>query len=98
MRFTKSRYQQGSLRKVTRLRGFAWEFRYYVVDGTKRKLKQVTLDGSKFPTEKAALKHLHPLVQRVNDGSDYSTLQVYTFGDVLKRYEAEEIPTRKSTR
>jgi len=96
--FTKSRYQQGSLRKVSRAKGFVWEFRYYVLDGTKRVMKQVTLPGDEFPTERAARQHLHPLLQKVNDGSDYHQLQQVTFGDLLKRYEAEEMPTRKSTR
>lgn len=98
MRFTKSRYQQGCLRKVSRVRGFVWEFRYYVMDGSKRKLKQVTLDGGEFRTERAARRHLHPLLQKVNDGSDYQQMQQITFGDLLKRYEIEEMPARKSTR
>jgi len=60
-------------------------------------MKQVTLDGNRYKTEKAARSHLHPLLHKVNEGSDYQQLQQFTFGDVLKRYEAEEMPMRKST-
>jgi hypothetical protein len=68
------------------------------MDGSKRKLKQVTLDGGEFRTERAARRHLHPLLQKVNDGSDYQQMQQLTFGDLLNRYEIEEMPARKSTR
>ena len=68
------------------------------MDGTKRRLKQVTLDGAEFRTEKAARQHVAPLLHRLNDGSDYLALQQITFGQLLKRYEQEELPSRKSTR
>lgn len=68
------------------------------MDGTKRKLKQVTLNGAEYRTEKAARQHVAPLLHRVNDGSDYLALQQFTFGQLLTRYEAEELPTRQSTR
>ena len=95
---TKERYQKGSLRKVPRSKGFVWEFRYYVMDGSKRVMKQVTLDGKEFPSEKAARQHVHPLLHKINDGSDYHDMRQFTFGDLLKRYEDGEMPTRKSTR
>lgn len=98
IRFTKERYQQGSLRKVRRKKGFVWEFRYYMMNGSKRVLKQVTIDGEEYPTEKKARQHVAPLLHRVNEGSDYAALQQFTFGQLLKRYEVEELPTRKSTR
>jgi hypothetical protein len=36
MRINRIRYQQGSIRKVRRATGFAWEFRFYVNEGGKR--------------------------------------------------------------
>jgi hypothetical protein len=36
---TVDRYQHGSVRKVKRAQGFAWEFRYYVMEGSVRKPK-----------------------------------------------------------
>jgi integrase len=40
MKVSRERYQHGSIRKVPRSQGFAWEFRFYITapDG-KRKLK-----------------------------------------------------------
>jgi integrase len=40
MKVSRERYQHGSVRKVPRSQGFAWEFRFYLTapDG-KRKLK-----------------------------------------------------------
>jgi integrase len=43
---TSERYQHGSIRRVKRAKGFAWEFRYYVRDGSKRSLKLQTFDSS----------------------------------------------------
>lgn len=83
---------------VRRSRGFVWEFRYQVIEGTRRKLKQITLDGNEYQTERAARQHLAPLVHKLNDGCGYLTVQQFTFGQLLTRYEQEELPTKKSTR
>ena len=50
MRVNRERYQHGSVRKVPRSQGFAWEFRFYITapDG-KRKLKAQTFDAAKYP-------------------------------------------------
>ena len=83
---------------MERATGFAWEFRYYVMDGSKRVMKQLTLDGALYKTEKAARQHLAPLLHKLNEGSDYNQLLSITFGHLLTRYEAEEMPARVSTR
>ena len=53
MKVSRERYQHGSVRKVPRSQGFAWEFRFYLTapDG-KRKLKVQTFDSLKYPTER----------------------------------------------
>jgi hypothetical protein len=44
MKVSRERYQHGSVRKVPRSQGFAWEFRFYqTIDGA-RKLKVQTFD------------------------------------------------------
>ena len=48
MKITRNRYQQGSIRKVPRAKGFAWEYRYYVTSGGKRKLKMQAV-GARSP-------------------------------------------------
>jgi hypothetical protein len=57
MRINRERYQHGSVRKVPRAQGFAWEFRYYdtTKDGS-RKLRVQTFDSVKFPTERDVRK------------------------------------------
>ena len=43
MRITRNRYQQGSIRKVRRATGFAWEFRFYVNEGGNEKTQDSDL-------------------------------------------------------
>jgi len=52
MKFKRQRYQKGSVRKVARSQGFAWEFRFYYTDEDgKRREKVQTLDSSEYATE-----------------------------------------------
>jgi hypothetical protein len=44
---TTDRYQQGAIRRVKRAKGFAWEFRYYVVESGERVRKVQTFDSAK---------------------------------------------------
>jgi hypothetical protein len=39
-------------------KGFAWEFRYYVMEGSVRKPKVQTFDSAIYKTEKALRQHL----------------------------------------
>ena len=59
---TVDRYQHGSVRKVKRAQGFAWEFRYYVMEGSVRKPKVQTFDPAIYKTEKALRQHLESFV------------------------------------
>jgi hypothetical protein len=44
MKVSRNRYQHGSVRKVPRSQGFAWEFRFYIkAPNGNRKLKVQTL-------------------------------------------------------
>ena len=48
MKVSRERYQHGSVRKVPRSQGLAWEFRFYqTIDGA-RKLKVQTFDSPVF--------------------------------------------------
>jgi integrase len=48
MKVRRERYQHGSVRKVPRSQGFAWEFRFYTTaPNGKRKLKVQTFDSIK---------------------------------------------------
>ena len=98
MKITRNRYQQGSIRKVPRAKGFAWEYRYYVTADGKRKLKMQTFNGKLYATEADVRRAVGARVPGLNDGTKYSPSVAVTFGALLDRYIAEELPPRKSTR
>ena len=78
--------------------GFAWEYRYYVIENSKRVHKTLTFDGALYKTERALRQHLENFVLKVNDKTEYARASDVTFGALLDRYMAEEMPTRHSTR
>jgi integrase len=98
VKITRNRYQQGSIRKVPRAKGFAWEYRYYATLDGKRKLKMQTFSGKLYTTEADVRRAVGAMVPGINDGTLYSPSVAVTFGNLLDRYMAEEIPSRKSTR
>jgi integrase len=98
MKITRRRYQQGSIRKVARAKGFVWEYRYYVPSDGKRKLKTQTFRGNLYATEADVRRAVGAMVPHLNDGTPYTPPVAVTFGALLDRYIAEEIPARKSTR
>jgi integrase len=98
MNVSRERYQHGSVRKVKRSQGFAWEFRFYCsgTDG-KRKLKVQTFDSVKYPTEHAVRKAVEPQLASLNSNTLGGKVAA-TFGTVIDKYMAEELPTlRHST-
>lgn len=97
MRIRRSRYQQGSIRRVKRATGYAWEFRFYVREGGKRKLKTQTFDGNLYRSESEVRKALETQILQLNRGTDYGLSAGATFGALLDRYLAEELPSRKSS-
>jgi AraC-like DNA-binding protein len=52
MKIRRERYQHGSIRKLKRTNGFAWEFRYRVSEDGKRKLH----NGADLPWAELALR------------------------------------------
>jgi integrase len=98
MKTNRDRYQHGSVRKVPRSQGFAWEFRFYITapDG-KRKLKVQTFDAAKYPTERDVRKAVEPHMSALNSGTLGGKVAA-TLGTVITRYYAEEFPSlRHST-
>ena len=93
---TVDRYQHGSVRKVKRAQGFVWEFRYYVMEGSVRKPKVQTFDSAIYKTDKALRQHLESFVVKLNEKTEYTRSAGVTFGALLDRYIAEEMPLSKS--
>jgi integrase len=98
LKTTSERYQHGSIRRVKRAKGFAWEFRYYVREGAKRVLKLQTFDSSIYKTEKAVRQHLEGFLVKLNEKTEYARSTDVTFSALLDRYIEEEMPARHSTK
>ena len=97
MKVSRERYQHGSVRKVSRSQGFAWEFRFYqTVDGV-RKLKVQTFDSAKYPTERDVRKAVEGQLSALNSGTLGGKVDA-TLGTIIDRYMREEFPAlRHST-
>jgi hypothetical protein len=94
----RKRYQQGSICKVRRAKGFAWEFRYCILTNGKRILKIQIFDCKMYRTEAEARRVVNAQLPQLNDGIVHDEPVAVMFGALLDRYIAEEIPPRKSTR
>jgi hypothetical protein len=91
-------YQHGSVRKVPRSQGFAWEFRFYITapDG-KRKLKVQTFDFVRHPTERHVRKAVEGQLSALNAGTLGGKVGA-TLCTIINRYMAEDLLTlRHST-
>ncbi len=101
--FTRTRYQNGSLRQRSRNGLRVWEFRYYEPepDGKGRNLRAVTVGTVReYPSESAARKSsaVQAIVMRVNAEHPLGPVTASTVGALIARYEREEMPARYSTR
>lgn len=98
MRINRERYQHGSVRKVPRAKGFAWEFRFYATDPDgKRKLKVQTFDSARYPTQSDVRKAVEGQLSALNAGTLGGKVAA-TMGDIIARYMGEEFPAlRHST-
>lgn len=102
--FTRTRYQNGSLRVKKRGNGLRlWEFRYYepLPEGSGRALRAVTVGTlQEYPTEAAARKSdiVQSIILRINAEHTLGPVTASTVGALIARYEEEELPVRYSTR
>jgi integrase len=95
MRFTRDRYQQGSLRRVPRARGpDAWEFRFSTYENGVRQQRQVTLSTKKYPSEAAVRRKVEALLLKLNADNSPAALQEPTLGAVIDVYLRDEMPAR----
>ena len=91
MKFTRNRYQQGSLRKVPRKTGAdVWEYRYRNHAEPGSPMRQITLSTLEFPTETKALIQLQEQVLRINGPQAYRAQKVPTMGLLVDRFSREE--------
>ena len=105
MKFTRTRFQKGSLVVKHRRREDAedvWELRFYEAGSRgKRQRRSVTVGTlQQYPSESAARKSsiVQATLLRINAEQPLAVAVAPNFGAVVARYEAEEMPERYSTR
>ncbi len=95
MKFTRDRYQQGSLRRVPRSKGpDVWEFRFSTYEDGARKQRQLTLSTKKYPSEASVKRKVEALLLKLNAGNTATALREPTLGAVIHVYVREEMPER----
>ena len=89
MKFTRQRFQRGTLRKVARANNqWAWEYRYQ--DPTTGKRTSMFLSTEKFPTQVAVERHLEAFVLKLNSENPTLAILEPTFAAILDRFIEEE--------
>ena len=89
MKFTRQRFQRGTLRKVARANNqWAWEYRYQ--DPITSKRKSLFLSVEKFPTQTAVERHLEAFVLKLNAENPTLAIMEPTFDAILDRFIEDE--------
>ena len=89
MKFTRQRFQRGTLRKVARANNkWAWEYRFK--DPATGKEKSMYLSAEKFPTQVAVERHLEAFVLKLNTDNPTLAILEPTFNALLDRFIDDE--------
>jgi integrase len=89
LKFTRERFQRGTLRKVVRANNkWAWEYRYQ--DPITGKRKSMFLGTDRFPTQVAVERHLEAFVLKLNSENPTLAILEPTFAAILDRFIEEE--------
>jgi integrase len=88
------RYQTGTIEEIKTKQGPCWYIRFTTPDG-KRPRYRIGLKSQYATKAKASLAANY---MRVEFNEELPTLTVRSFGDVIAKYENEELPKRHSTR
>lgn len=91
MKSRKARYQQGSIKRVKRAKGYAWEVRLSEKVNGKRKQRCLTFDGNEYRTEKDVRKAIELTVSQINSGTA-SAKADSTFNEVTAIYRSDHLP------
>jgi integrase len=97
LRAKRARYQQGTIRKVDRANGFAWEVRFSETANGKRTRKTLHFPGDQYRTEAAIRKAIQGQVALANSDSDRAKVGA-KFGTITELYRSQHLPSlRPST-
>jgi integrase len=92
MKTKKARYQQGSVRRVERAKGFAWEVRFSEMNEGKRHQRTQIFDGAQYKTEKDVRKAIELTVSQINSGTAGERADA-KFAAITALYRTEHLPT-----
>src|SRR5450631_782847 len=91
MKFSRERFQNGSLRRVSRKTGpDVWGFRFRDHAKTGIPMRQVTLSTVEYQTETAARRALQALLLKLNGSEAYVAQRSPTFETILDKFIADE--------
>jgi integrase len=91
MKHSRERFQNGSLRRVTRRTGpDVWEFRYRDHSRPDQPMRQKTFSTVEYSTESAARRALQAFLLKINGSEAYIAQRSPTFGVVLDKFIADE--------
>jgi integrase len=91
LKFTRNRYQEGSLRRVRRKSGAEmWEYRYRNHAEPGSPMRQMTLSVLEYPTASKARIRLQEEVLRINGPESFRAHVKPTLGVVIEKFKTEE--------
>ncbi|MHB1960620.1 MAG: tyrosine-type recombinase/integrase [Acidobacteriaceae bacterium] len=91
MKFSRERFQNGSLRRVPRKAGpDVWEFRFRDHSKPGLPMRQITLSTVEYQTETSARRALQALLLKINGSEAYIAQRSPTFGTVLDKFITDE--------
>jgi integrase len=91
LKFTRNRYQQGSLRRVPRKSGAdVWEYRYRNHAEQGSPMRQISISTLECPTETKALLRLQELLLKINGPQSYREQNKPTVGLLIDTFMKEE--------
>jgi hypothetical protein len=76
MKTKRARYQQGTIRKIPRANGFAWEVRFSETINGKQRQKSLYFQSDEYPTETSVRKALQLQVALANSDNDRHKIDV----------------------
>lgn len=92
MRRKRSQYQQGSIRKVRKAKGYAWEVRFPEWLSGKRFQRTMTFQGTEYPKEAEVRKAIELTVSQINSGTAGEKADA-KFGAIITLYRRKFLPS-----
>ena len=94
MRTKRSQYQQGSIRKVRKAKGYAWEVRFSEWLNRKRFQRTMTFQGTEYPKEADVRKAIELTVSQINSGTAGERADA-KFGAIITLYRRKFLPSER---